>query len=228
VSEFVRFPRTPHLSVDPEADIRDDKVLLPAEAQAFLSEEVIVEEKIDGENLGVSVVNGRLTAQSRGSYVELGGKSFRGLESWLRPRASRIATALGFDLILFGEWTAAKHSVFYDELPDWLLLFDVYDRRSEGFLSPDDRDSFAEALQLAVVPRLAVGVYGLPDLEGLLGKSRVGHQPMEGLVLRHSVHPDDRAKLVRPNFLAGIDAHWRSAPTTMNRLALAPGASRGR
>ncbi|MBV9416758.1 MAG: RNA ligase family protein [Solirubrobacterales bacterium] len=216
---FVRFPRTPHLALLGSVDVRDDKVMSPEAAQAFLDEELHVEEKVDGENLGLSVVDGRLMAQSRGSYVELGGQSFRGLAAWLEPRASRIAGELGQDLILFGEWCAVRHSVPYDALPDWLLVFDVYDHRIQGFWQLDERDLLAEALGLSRVPRLAKGRFDLTELQRQLGMSRFGDTPMEGLVLRHTERPGERAKLVRPEFLQAIDEHWRSQPVELNRLA---------
>lgn len=221
MSDFVRFPRTPHLTVLGSADVRDDKVLSSEDARAFLDHELLVEEKVDGENLGLSMVDGRVMAQSRGSYIELGGMSFRGLDSWLRPRAARIGDELGEDLILFGEWCATRHSVPYDALPDWLLVFDVYDRRSGAFWSLEERDLLAESLQLAVVPHLARGRFDLGGLEALLGESRIGHAPMEGLVLRQLDNPDNRAKLVRPDFVQAIDEHWRSQAVVPNRLATA-------
>lgn len=229
MSGFVRFPRTPHLAVLGPVEVRDDKVMSPEAARAFLDEDITVEEKADGENLGLSVVDGRLVAQSRGSYVELGGQSFRGLAAWLAPRASRIAGELGQDLILFGEWCAVRHSVPYDALPDWLLVFDVYDHRTQTFWQLDERDLLAEALQLALTPRLAKGRFDLTDLQQRLGMSRLGDTPMEGLVLRHIERPAERAKLVRPEFLEAIGQHWRSQPVELNRLAgLSPPGQRER
>ena len=219
MSDFVRFPRTPHLVVLGALEVRDDKVLTPQAAEAFLQKDVVVEEKVDGENLGLSVVDGRVVSQSRGSYVAPGGTSFRGLESWLRPRASRIGKELGEDLVLFGEWCAVRHTVPYDALPDWLLVFDVYDRRSRSFWPLDERDLLAESLHLASVPRLGLGRYDLLALEQLLGASRLGDTAMEGLVLRHPNEPECRAKLVQPDFVQAIGQHWRSRPAELNRLA---------
>jgi ATP-dependent RNA circularization protein (DNA/RNA ligase family) len=219
MSEFVRFPRTPHLAVLGQLDIRDDKVLSPGAARAFLSEVVVVEEKVDGENIGLSVIEGKVVAQSRGSYVDLGGTHFQGLESWLRPRIARFVKELGEGLILFGEWCAARHSVRYDLLPDWLLVFDVYDKATASFWEMDARDLMARSLGLSLAPRLDCGLRNLEELEALIGESRLGHAQMEGIVLRHASHPNDRAKLVRPNFISEIGDHWRSRPIQRNRLA---------
>ncbi|HMM73809.1 MAG TPA: RNA ligase family protein, partial [Rhodocyclaceae bacterium] len=67
MTDFFRFPHTPHLAwLGPDAP-RDDKVLAPAEARALLSGEVVVEEKLDGANLGLSLApDGSLRAQNRG------------------------------------------------------------------------------------------------------------------------------------------------------------------
>lgn len=225
MSEFVPFPRTPHLTLLGGLDVRDDKVLEPRAAFEFLQAPLVVEEKIDGENLGLSVVDGRVTAQSRGSYVEPGGTSFRGLSSWLQPRAPRLADELGEDLVLFGEWCAVRHSVPYDALPDWLLIFDVFDRRTNSFWALDERDLLAESLQLACVPSVAAGTFDVAGLEALLGPSRVGSAPMEGVVMRHADRSQERAKLVRPDFVQAIGEHWRTRAVESNRLATAAGGT---
>ena len=55
MTDFYRFPHTPHLAWLGSAPPRDDKVLTPQEAKSFLSADVLVEEKVDGANLGFSV-----------------------------------------------------------------------------------------------------------------------------------------------------------------------------
>src|SRR5690606_34727110 len=55
MTPFFRFPRTAHLVWLGEGQPRDDKVLLPSDAEALLAGSVVVEEKIDGANIGFSV-----------------------------------------------------------------------------------------------------------------------------------------------------------------------------
>ena len=55
MSSFFRFPHTPHIAWLAAGAPRDDKVLSPEEAQALLADEVVLEEKLDGANLGFSV-----------------------------------------------------------------------------------------------------------------------------------------------------------------------------
>jgi ATP-dependent RNA circularization protein (DNA/RNA ligase family) len=68
---FFRFPTTPHLAwLAKDGMPRDDKVLSPTEAQALLSGDVVVEEKLDGANLGLSLSSdGTVLAQNRGQYL---------------------------------------------------------------------------------------------------------------------------------------------------------------
>ena len=47
VSQFFRYPRTPHLAWLGEGIPRDDKLLSASEARDLLAEDVVVEEKLD-------------------------------------------------------------------------------------------------------------------------------------------------------------------------------------
>lgn len=222
MNAFVPFPSIPHLEASASA-VRTDRILSAAAREELLSAPVVVEEKIDGENLGLSLVDGQLRAQARGDYVELGGRHFRGLDAWLRPRHDRLSEALAGDLMVFGEWCADVHSVRYDRLPDWLIVFDVYDRVEGSFWSAARRDELAGDLGLATAPRLFRGRVEHDVLRHLIGRSAFGDAPMEGIVLRQE--DDDwtvrRAKRVRDAFTQGISEHWRRGPRRRNRLAIA-------
>jgi len=224
---FFRFPHTPHLAWLGEGRPRDDKVLAPHDARELLSHEVVVEEKIDGANLGFSVdEHGALLAQNRGTYLSLslegGHGQWKPLKRWLAPRAKDLAEALFPDLMLFGEWCYAVHSVRYTRLPAWFIMFDVYDRVNGQFWSVARRDALASTLGLAVAPRLGAGRFDLPQLEALLGNSRLADGPAEGLYIRRDVgeHLVARAKLVRGEFVQTIDEHW-------SKKALVPNALQG-
>lgn len=221
MTEFVRFPSTPYLTRPPGVDVRDDKVLTEIERDEFLAQRLHVEEKVDGQNLGISRGDDGLRFQARGSYVQPGGRHFRGLATWIAPRHQRLTDALGDDLIIFGEWCAVQHSVYYNNLPDWFLVFDVYERTAGIFWDTDTRDALAEDLGLHTAPFLAAGHFDLDDLTELMGQSRLGCEQMEGVVARTLMAdgPQRRAKFVRPEFVQQIDQHWMSRPQTMNRLA---------
>jgi len=224
MSEFFRFPQTPHLAWLGEGHPRGDKVLAPPDVRELLAHELVVEEKVDGANLGFSVdENGVLRAQNRGAFLDLheGHGQWKPLPRWLAPRSDDLATALFPDLMLFGEWCYAVHSVRYSRLPDWFLVFDVFDRASGEFWSVARRDAFAAELGLMVVPRLGRGRFDLAGLEALLGASLLTDGPAEGLYVRHEAgdHLLARAKLVRREFVQAIGEHWSRRAIEPNGLA---------
>lgn len=227
MTDFFRFPHTPHLAWLGSGTPRDDKVLTLSEAEQLMDGELIVEEKVDGANLGFSMSeDGTLQCQNRGSFLETDAMSgqWKPLRRWLATHHQALIEALWPDLMLFGEWCYAVHSVRYTGLPDWFLAFDVYDRKRGEFFSVDGRDEFARCLGLAVVPELGRGRFDLTRLRSLLGQSMLTDGPAEGLYLRREAggHLVSRAKLVRPEFVQTIDAHWSKRRLEMNRLRMAP------
>lgn len=224
MTDFFRFPHTPHIAWLAAGEPRDDKVLSPQEAQALLSHEVVVEEKLDGANLGFSLdEHGALRAQNRGQYLsDPHAGQFARLPAWLQQHGDALLCALTPDLILFGEWCAARHSLDYAALPDWFLLFDVHERGTGRFWSTSRRDALAAAAGLVTVPRVLQGKTDLTALKQLVANtpSRYRNGSLEGLVIRQESTDwcEDRAKLVRPDFTQAIDTHWRKRAIEWNRV----------
>ena len=228
--EFFRFPHTPHLAWLGVGEPRDDKVLTPDETESLLSHNVTVEEKVDGANVGFSVdEEGNLQAQNRGSFLTPGNcpPQFKPIWQWLEPRRDALCDALFPDLMLFGEWCYAAHTVRYSRLPDWFLGFDVFDRASWGFWSVSRRDELLGRLGLAIVPTIGVGSFDLPRLRALLGQSRLGDFLAEGLYVRVDKFAwgasrmqwlASRAKLVRSEFIQSIGEHWSQRALETNKV----------
>ena len=187
--DFFRFPHTPHIAWLATGAPRDDKVLSPAEAEDLLSGPVVLEEKLDGANLGFSV----------------------------SPDG-----VLGTHLVAFGEWCAARHSLDYATLPDWWMLFDVYDRQEQRFWSTTRRNAWAAEMGFKTVPRLYAGEVTLDQLRDWVhahdSQFRQGH--LEGIVVRRENADwlENRAKLVRADFTQTIEAHWKSRALEWNRV----------
>lgn len=220
---FHKFPHTPHLLWLGEGTPREDKILSQAEATSFLGGEVGVEEKVDGANLGISVgPDGRIRAQSRGNYLNPAHchAQWKPLWPWVKQREAALFNALGGGLILFGEWCHARHTVAYDRLPDWFLAFDVFEATSKRFWSTARRDGLARALDIQTVPEIFRSTLTLQQVPGLLGQSKVGNVPAEGLYLRRedANHLLQRAKVVAPAFQQQIEEHWTRRPLVRNRL----------
>ena len=225
IIDFFRFPHTPHIVWLGEGAPRDDKVLSASEVKSLLSGVIVVEEKLDGANLGISISpEGNLRTQNRGQYlVDPHAGQFKELSTWLKPREEALFEVLGGNLILFGEWVAARHSLDYDCLADWFLVFDVYDRQCQRFWNTTRRNELASQLGLNVVPKIFSGRITLDELKELLDSqhSNFRNGSMEGIVVRRETKEwlDERAKLVRPDFTQAIGDHWRNRKIEWNRLA---------
>lgn len=224
MTAFFRFPHTSHLVWLGTGTSREDKVLGATEMRELLSGAVVVEEKVDGANLGFSVdEEGRLRGQNRGNYLDLDNPKgqWKPLKHWLSTRRQALTKALAPDLMLFGEWCYAVHSVRYACLPDWFLAFDVFDRASGEFWSADRRNELARGLCIEVVPELGRGFFGLDELKKLLLRSSLTDGPPEGLYVRRDDggRLRERVKLVRAEFVQAIDEHWSKRRLEANQLA---------
>jgi len=207
---FYKFPRTPHLRWLSSSPIKDDRLLSDAQRKDILSSPLIIEEKIDGANLGFSLSeDGKILAQKRGAYIDSVGQ-FAELDRWLRTHEDHLFDAISTNLILFGEWCAIKHSLYYTKLPDLWIMFDVYDINEEKFYNAERRNTLARNAGVSTVHRIATRRFTEHELLDLLGTdSTYKKGAIEGLVIRSENERwlEKRAKLVRPEFTR-ISTHW--------------------
>ncbi len=220
--DFFKFPSTHHLATLGGLDIRGDKVLSELERDEFLLHELVIEEKVDGANLGISFDSeGNIQAQNRGTYLHLPESGqWKKIGDWLASRTDELFEHLSDNFILFGEWCYAQHSIFYDRLPDWFLGFDIYDKQFGRFLSSERRDALLREMRIAQVPVVARGRFTYPEIPKLLSTSKFSDQPAEGLYLRFDQGNwlAQRAKLVRPAFIQSVERHWSRAAIRPNQL----------
>ncbi len=131
---------------------------------------IVVEEKLDGANAGVSFsVGGQLLLQSRGHYLTGGGRErqFGLFKRWAAVQEPALLDCLGDQYVMYGEWMGKKHSVFYNRLPHYFCEFDVYDRNTQVFLSTAARRALIGAAPVLAVPVLYAGI-APPRLDDLL------------------------------------------------------------
>lgn len=200
------FPRIPHLVAG--RGTSDDHVLSPAQLESLLAKPVLAEEKLDGANVAIWLDGGRVECALRSGP---GGRDRAGqlgpLRAWLAERSDELRVLLR-ESALYGEWLLLTHAIGYDRLPAYLLGLDLWSE--SGFATPLERNERLAGAGLQPPPELYRGRLGrLDDLERLLGESRVGAEPMEGLVLRTLDGSEPRvAKLLRPGFTPASDEAW--------------------
>ncbi|HVA49828.1 MAG TPA: RNA ligase family protein [Pirellulales bacterium] len=232
--DFIKYPRTPHLFGSEGTD--DDKHLDEAESEQFIANEsLVVEEKIDGTNVGIHFNSaGEMVLQCRGHLITEGmHPQYDLFKQWAAVRRFVLEERLEDRFILFGEWLYARHSIHYRQLPHYFFEFDIYDKNEEAFLSLERRSSLLEGMGIETVPVLHTGVLRRVELRRLIGPSLFDSQfqnpatkrtdnLMEGLYLRTEAGGvvSGRAKFVRPEFVEKVkqSTHWQQQALVANLL----------
>jgi hypothetical protein len=78
-----KFPRTPHL-IDQSGKTKEDRVLTAQQLRSFLGQLLVLHEKCDGANLGISItLEGEVRFQNRSHWVcSASDKQFAKLDKW--------------------------------------------------------------------------------------------------------------------------------------------------
>jgi hypothetical protein len=167
-----KYPRTRHIEGS-GLQKDDDPDVMP---WALLKgRTLVVEEKLDGANVGVSFSeSGDLRLQCRGHYLTggPGEAQFQLLKPWAQTHQGWLWETLGTRYVLYGEWLYAKHTEFYDALPHYFHEFDVLDTETDTFLDSPRRHAMLAGGPVISVPVLQAAAFAkLTDLTRLVRPS---------------------------------------------------------
>jgi ATP-dependent RNA circularization protein (DNA/RNA ligase family) len=183
----------------------------------------IVTEKVDGAQMSIEFQNKELIVTNRGTRLLQGDmdRQFHILPEWIYPKYEMLLEKLGDKLVLFGEWLHHKHTVPYDELPDWFIAYDLWDKEAKNFVPFKDFCHIMDECEIHHVPILFEGVIQNENhLIEFISKSRFGSEEMEGIVI-HSPDGKYRYKYVTGRFHESVDQssqHWRYKARIPNKL----------
>lgn len=164
--DLIKYPRTQHIEGSRLQQGDHDLEAVPLTELA--GRHVVIEEKIDGANCGISFARRvqapppqewALRLQSRGHFLTGGAreKHFALLKTWAGCHQRRLHELIGERYVLYGEWVYAKHTIYYDDLPHYLLEFDLLDRETGAFLDTARRDALLDRALVPGVPVLYRG-----------------------------------------------------------------------
>lgn len=171
---IIKYPRTRHLEGSRLQAGDEDLSQVPF--SEILGRNIVIEEKIDGANSAVSFSDeGELLLQSRGHYLTGGYRErhYNPLKSWASLNKDLLFDALTDRYIMYGEWMYAKHTIFYDALPDYFMEFDIYDKEEKVFLDTDRRREITD--KIGIISSVAVLGRGIfktkKEILSFLGRS---------------------------------------------------------
>lgn len=231
--DFHKYPRTPHLAGSEGTS--DDKRMGALDTSKMLSDpSLIVEEKLDGTNVGIHLAESGLVLQCRGHEITAGmHPQYDMFKQWATTKLPVFENVLGQRYLLFGEWLYAKHSIAYSKLPHYFFEFDIFDKQQKVFLDLEQRLALLDGTGIVTVPVIHQGAVSLEQLQELIGASQfeshfdnplTGRTDniMEGVYLRTEAagRVTSRAKFVRPAFTEKVkqSTHWQHQKMIPNKL----------
>lgn len=200
----IKYPRTPHLPYSLGAT-SDDKKLSQAEWDKIakkLEGSLVLSEKMDGEN--TTIAREFIHARSLDS-------KHHPSRDWLKNLWGGIRYSIPKDIRIHGENLYAQHSIYYDELPSFFMVFGI--SRGDNFLSVAETKDISDSL----------GLWCAEFSERIPTAGYNSTREMEGYVVRNKGSflikdfQKNVFKFVRPNHVQ-TDEHWMNKEIKPNKL----------
>ncbi len=204
-----KYGRTYHLPISPGAT-SDDKIITDL-SDLKAAKEVVVTEKMDGENT---------TIFAQGCHPRSPDSGYHPSRDWVKAFAAGISPMLSENERIVGEYLFAKHSLGYNRLPSFFLGFAwIMDGVVQDWDATERR---FEQLGIQPVPQMFRGPFTDTLPAHLI--NRLDTNTQEGFVIRSAAAfsedqmPTHIAKYVRAGHVQS-EIHWSKAPLVRNGLA---------
>lgn len=206
MENFKKYPRTFHLPWS-QALTSDDKLL--KSLSVLEKSEVIVTLKMDGEN--TSMYHNGIHARSMESKHHWS-------RNWVKQLQGQLAHLIPESLRICGENLYGKHSIGYDNLPSYFMVFSIWE--GETCWDWDKTVAMAQNLGLEMVPVIYRGKFDKKSIEAAFKPYANEHEGYVVRVTGEIAYSDfDKAvgKFVRQNHVQ-TDKHWMTHSTIKNNL----------
>jgi hypothetical protein len=216
-----KYPRSFHLPWSP-GGTSDDKRM--HDTSGLLGVEIVITEKCDGSDL-------TYTRRNVFSRSHAGPPTHRSFD-FAKATHARLAHLVSEEISVFCEYCYAVHSIEYETLPDYSLVFGVRDDSTGLWWEWDMVVSQAAELELPTVPVVFRGKVDSEQqlralTEDLCAQPSAYGGVREGIVARRTTAFDDSsfrrslAKWVRKDHVA-TDEHWMHQNIRAQRLRSDP------
>lgn len=214
----LKYPRTFHLPFSLGAS-KDDRIA--DNISTLFNKSIIISEKLDGSCASLEYDSCFARTHSRSPTHQ----SFDGLKALHASVKFKIPNKLQ----LFGEWLYALHSIKYDKLPGYFLLFAVRDLSLMQWASWEEIEFWAKEIQVPTVPVLFSGSVSSEIelkkiIKSLMNEPSKFGDIKEGVVVRiqNSFKDEDFStsvgKFVRKNHVSPNNDHWLYKQIFKNKL----------
>lgn len=229
MTEIPKMPSMKHLPWSQE-HARDQKWLNSEQAKKmFQGKQVVITEKMDGANACLSST--KVFARSHS------GEPHRDEWDLLKKKhREELMYKIPDHLAIFGEYLYAKHSIKYEGLPSYFLVFGVYNSKNKKWLSWSSVKSIASELGLETVPVIETPHINeqkdklveeidqfvtydhiedrMPEGESRYGDTREGYVIRDYHEFKLTELQGRMAKCVREDHVTTEELHWRKGGET--------------
>jgi hypothetical protein len=203
-----KYPRTPHL---PWSSGNSDDDIMLLNTKHFEGKEVVVTEKLDGENTTMYI-----------DYIHARSINNRPHASreWVKKIHATISYLIPYGWRLCGENVYARHSIAYDHLESYFYLFSIWNDENIC-LDWSQTVEWAELLGLKTPKKFYCGVWN----EKLISHTPIDTTHSEGYVVRttesfpYDAFKHHVAKWVRKNHVTTSEEYWMNKEVIPNLLA---------
>jgi len=213
-----KYGKTYRISM-PNIKVKGKFMLNPKEEKLLLGGKVYVTEKMDGANSGIYKSNGETFLQKRGGNIDGSHPQYKFFEQWGYNNFEKIK-AIPDNMVVYGELMRCVHTIYYDRLPDWFLVFAMFDLTKGRFLKLSDVSEISRRCGLCTVPVLYEGKTDKEHLETLLRTESMFGEVSEGIVVQN-IRQQIRGKIVKEEFIKSIEdseCHWSRTNPSFNKL----------
>lgn len=215
-THYVKYPRTFHLPWSPGVN-RDDRTM--SDVSVFDGQEVIICEKLDGENTTWHPYH--IHARS----IDTDSHSSR---NWVKNLHAQKGYQIPTDWRVCGENMFQKHAIHYTKengnpLETYFYMFSIWDDRNVC-LSWEETEEWSELLDLTLVPVFYKGIWSMDVIEELNKKMDSNPNTIEGYVVRlareyhYSEFRNVCGKYVRENHVQNNHGHWKQQKIIPNEM----------
>lgn len=193
----ISIPKAKHLTNS--AASKKDEVMDIFETKAYLSDRLVFQEKMDGYQLSVEFAqDGSMNIKHASKALSSGARTTT-VKKWFANHEAMLLTYLQTNYIIVGEWMKERQDVFYNALPSFFVITDVYDREMQMFWSTEKVKRLSTLVGIPCAPIINEGVYALEDVVKWTNRpSAFGLEPIEGVYIRYE---DDHRTISRAQFI---------------------------
>lgn len=185
----------------------------------FSGNKVALFEKVDGGNTGIYKAKGKTFLQKKGSNIDDSHPQYSFFKNeWYYKNLDKINRLID-NTVTYGELVRCVHTIEYNKLPDWWLVFDIYDLETNTYWPWWQVKEVCDDAGLHTVPFIYEGKVRKNELDSFMPEKSAYGEIAEGIVVKN-YRTQVMGKYVKPFFVKAVNESefWRNRKIRLNKV----------